>query len=830
MTASYCKIVLAARMRAGEATPALRVKSALEAQGHTVFLFTPRMWPGLFDDASRFKADMLARFFEVQCPDCLVVAEGLGASGLDIAAAHGVACGMLAATRAEAKSSVAASEGAPFDFAIALSGRSMQLEDIDGFDGAVGICAPMPDEGYVRTPLANLVAFGPGVMCVQDATPERIAFFDALAADKRFAGSAIRCFGEGWPERFASDPTFTHIAYSARSSAACVVFGDLDKGVQDADEKISNDLQGGGGNAPADALLTDEALVLVRADGAKLACVGEGLSPWRAERMDICEKDITEAREALIAAVADQRSSDAAFESRRLPVDSQGPFLDGSLLAALESVREQLSERGLMAGLPAPRTIVSVLGYVGMGNFGDEYILATVDRRLRELVCGCSIVAVGENPLHTLRERGIYSITLQDKRVLDRVLAASSAALVIAGLLFDQGIRWSIGKAELVSSMPHTDIAGIAAYVELAYMNDARPVLYGIGAGPLDVADGRSLVRLMGRLGALFLTRDEATAELIRSCRVRNEQVISLADCAFLGSASDTSFVDEWFASEGIDPASRRVVVVSLREYENAPADFAERVAAAISRVQAAHRDVVFTACILDSSDRALAERIGALLPAQAALRIFDAGERIEPVVDFLSRCSAGLSMRYHASLLLGSFCKPCVGLGYLPKVVSLYEDLGQTDTLLSMNADTAEIIAALESVLAFDTQRAFALTNRVSELRKKSGESESILLDAIASIAPAKRGEIPEELFLNRVANDIAEKDRLRAQIARERRSVEEARARCVEVERERDAARGEVEEYAHSYSYRVGSTLLTLPRKLREALSKGAKGPKES
>lgn len=778
MEKTYCKIVLVARMGAGIATPAFCAKRAFEKQGHTVFLFTPNMWPELFDEAGTFDATSLSRFFEVQRPDCLMLAEGIGACGLDAAASRGVAVGMLAAARSEAEASVAKSSGAPFDFAIMISGRSLRLEEVDGFEGVVGACAPAVDAAYSSTPIANLVAFGPGIMCLQDATPARVAFFDKLVADGRFGG-AVRCFGAGWPERFASDPTFTHIAYSARSSAACV---------------------------------------------------GEGLSPWRAERMDICEKDITEAHEALIAAVADQQSSDAAFESRRLPVDSQGPFLDGSLLAALESVREQLSERGLMAGLPAPRTIVSVLGYVGMGNFGDEYILATVDRRLRELIRGCSIVAVGENPLHTLRERGIYSITLQDKRVLDRVLAASSAALVIAGLLLDQGIRWSIGKAELASSMPHTDIAGIAAYVELAYMNDARPVLYGIGAGPLDVADGRSLVRLMGRLGALFLTRDEATAELIRSCRVRNEQVISLADCAFLGSASDTSFVDEWFASEGIDPASRRVVAVSLREYENAPADFAERVAAAISRVQAAHRDVVFTACILDSSDRALAERIGALLPAQAALRIFDAGERIEPVVDFLSRCSAGLSMRYHASLLLGSFCKPCVGLGYLPKVVSLYEDLGQADTLLSMNADTAEIIAALESVLAFDAQRAFALTNRVSELRKKSGESESILLDAIASIAPAKRGEIPEELFLNRVANDIAEKDRLQAQIARERRSAEEARARCAEMERERDAARGEVEEYAHSYSYRVGSTLLTLPRKLREALSKGAKGPKES
>lgn len=826
MEKSYCKIVLVARMGAGVATPAFCAKRAFEKQGHTVFLFTPNMWPELFDEAGTFDAAMLSRFFEVQRPDCLMLAEGMGARGLDAAASRGVAVGMLAAARSEAEASVAKSSGAPFDFAITISGRSLRLEELDGFEGVVGGgVAPAVDAAYASTPIANLVAFGPGIMCLQDASPARVAFFDELVADERFKG-AVRCFGAGWPERFASDPTFTHIAYSARSSAACVVFGDLGAGSQNANAPAdARDVK-----SPADALLTDEALVLVHTDGAMLACVGEGLSPWRAERMDICEKDVTAAREALIAAVVEQRSGDAAFESRRLPADSQGPFLDGSLLAALESVREQLAEQGLMAGLSAPRTIVSVLGYVGMGNFGDEYILATVDRRLRELVSGCSIVAVGENPLHTLRERGIYSITLQDKRVLDRVLAASSAALVIAGLLFDQGIRWSIGKAELASSMPHTDIAGIAAYVELAYMNDARPVLYGIGAGPLDVADGRSLVRLMGRLGALFLTRDEATAELIRSCRVRNEQVISLADCAFLGSGSKTSFVDEWFAAEGIDPVSRKVVAVSLREYENAPADFAERVAAAIARVQAAHRDVVFTACILDSSDRALAERIGALLPAQAALRIFDAGERIEPVVDFLSRCSAGLSMRYHASLLLGSFCKPCVGLGYLPKVVSLYEDLGQADTLLSMNADTADIIAALESVLAFDAQRAFALTNRVSELRKKSGESEGILLDAIASIAPAKREEIPEELFLNRVANDIAEKDRLQAQIARERRSVEEARARCAEMERERDAARGEVEEYAHSYSYRVGSTLLTLPRKLREALSKGAKGRRES
>lgn len=809
MTASYCKIVLAARMRAGVATPALRVKSALEAQGHTVFLFTPRMWPGLFSDAGRFKADMLARFFEVQRPDCLMVAEGLGASGLDIAAAHGVACGMLAATRTEAESSVAASEGAPFDFAIALSGRSMQLEDIDGFDGAVGICAPMPDEGYVRTPLANLVAFGPGVMCVQDATPERIAFFDALAADERFAGGAIRCFGEGWPERFASDPAFTHLVYSSRSSAACVVFDEA---------------------APVNALLTDEAIVLMRADGVALVGVGEVRSPWRAERMDELCAEEDAARDVLVRLVADAREACEPLESRKVSACDEGPFLEGALASALSSVRKQLAERGLMGGLPAPRTVVSALGYVGMGNFGDEYILATVDRRLRETVCGSTLIAVGENPMHTLIERGIYSITLADKRVLDRVLGASSAALVLAGLLFDQGIRWSIGKAEAVSSMLHTDIAGIAAYTELAFLNDARPIFYGIGAGSLDVSAGRDLVRLMGRLGALFITRDEATADLIRACRVRGDQIASRADIAFLGHVEQTVFVDEWLEHERIDPAKQRIVAVSLREYENAPSDFANRVASALSKTAAAHSDVVFVACVLNQDDVALAKRIAALLPKQVCLRIFNAGEQIASVADFLSRCAAGFSMRYHCSLLLGSFCKPCVGLGYLPKVVSLYEDLGQDSTLLSMDASAAQIEECLNAVLSFGAQRAFALTNRVTELRQMSADAESILLDAISSIASVKSGVLPCEFFLNAKTGEAQEIDRLRDEVARERERADAACAERNAAYAARDEARHEVEEYAESYSYREGSTLLTLPRKLREALSKGAKGPKES
>lgn len=176
-------------MGAGVATPVSCVKRAFEKQGHTVFLFTPKMWPELFDEAGTFDATALSRFFEVQRPDCLMLAEGIGACGLDAAVSRGVAVGMLAAARSEAEASVAKSSGAPFDFAITISGRSLRLEELDGFDGVVGACAPAIDAAYASTPIANLVAFGPGIMCLQDAMPARVAFFDELVADGRFGGA-----------------------------------------------------------------------------------------------------------------------------------------------------------------------------------------------------------------------------------------------------------------------------------------------------------------------------------------------------------------------------------------------------------------------------------------------------------------------------------------------------------------------------------------------------------------------------------------------------------------------------------------------------------------
>ena len=728
MSERYYKVVLVGTQQAGAWSGSRRVGAALESLGHTVLPFTPALWPQLFDAEGAFDASQLATFARVQRPDALLLADGVAAKGLGELAQAGLACGVVALTPGEAARSCGAPEAAAqIDFLLTAYADPQSATAPEGFHGVAANVAPAPDGAYVATPLACDVAWGPCLTCLQDATPERVAFMRAAADDERLSRLAVRCFGAGWPAPFQTGATCSNLPYAHRSASACVVFPPARE-----DDP-----------AAEDGLLSDEALALCAADGCAVVrldeaglVAGEAPAPAQAAALDA------------LAQACGAPAGGSAFASRRL-VPYGGPTLDEGLAQALGHVADALAPRGLMQGRPGPRLMVTMLGYFGRGNFGDEYVLTTVEARLRASWPGATLVAVGEDPMHTLRTRGVYCLTLADTHALDEALRRSSAALVAAGLLFDQGIRWTMGKAELLSAPRYSTIPGIAAFVELARMNGVKTLFYGAGAGPLDVLDARQLVRLMGDLGAEFLTRDQETADLILSCGAPGAQVQAKADVAFLGDSQPTAFCDEWLAREGIDLGGSRLVAVSMREYESCPSDFAQRVAHALDVVAARHADVEFAACVLDPSDAALAAQIGQAMAHAGRLHVFDAGEDIAPMADLLGRCAAGFSMRYHCTLLLSKGGAPCVGLGYLPKVTSLYHDLGLDEFLLGMDAGAAQMEQALEGVLGLGEGRLQELAGRVGALRRKAGQCEERLNALAGAAAPAKARELPSEFFL---------------------------------------------------------------------------------
>ncbi len=790
-SARYYRIALVADPHQGFCSFSWRIKEALEACGHTVMLFTPQLHPFLVDGEGCMDVAKLARFFAVQRLDCLLLADGVSPLGIDGALPKETALGAACATQAQAAAACDLdAKGRPLDFALSFSaGAKTQLSGLS--QAKVIEVPPLADRAWACTPLANTIACAPGVLLLQDETPDRRAFVDKLRSRcaKEKAPFSIRHAGRGWDGYEHVGTQRSALVYALRSSRAVVLFGEAGKHARDELDEL------------------DGLVALALEDGAAVISIGQ--VPMLHHHDRVCAFEGTAAAldacmEAL--SVEDEPCAPSDIEQRDMLED----VIDAALARAI-------SGHTIDAGTDRPRAIVATFGYYGMGNFGDEYILEAVDARVRALDPGASVVAISERPEHTLVNRGVYAVTPQGKAALDEVLAHSAAALVTAGLLFDQGIRWTMGKAEMLSDVPWPDIPGIAGYVSLAAMNGAQPLMYGIGAGPLDVPDSRRLVAFMGSAGAVFAARDEATAELLRACGVAGDQVVLTADTAFLAEPADASSATAFLSEHGLDAQKQRLVAVSLRDYEGQPADFARRVAVALDI--AADRDdrVRYVFCLLDAPDRALSDAVIANMRRADAALVYDAGNDVAAMAGMLSVCWSGVSMRYHASLLLLSSGKPCVGIGYLPKVESLFDEMGLAETLLELDASADDLYAAMARVAQGYDELCERVQAGCESMVARARVGEELLDRALSRQGRGKAGFVRRDFYLNDAsASDLRWQRRVDAAD-----ETAKLRARIEELEAEKRALSDRVQELEQSTSFKLGSALLKVPAACKDALA---------
>lgn len=761
----YYRIAIAGPCAEGSASLEWRSRAALEALGHTVFPFCPALQPWLFDDRGDLDAKALRRFLDVQRVDFLLLGQGcLLRHGDEIPATCAV--GLLASGTPYAARTAEAVAASKARFTLAVGEMAQRQE---GLPNAIAIAAAA-DAGWVLTPLANTIAQGPAVLCMQDGTEEGVGFMRGLRDVIAPVGIAVRCLGTGWPADLAlpssHDPLTNDVVYALRSGVACV------------------ELAGG---EPCD----DFVHALADAEGVPVV---RGSSP--------------EATAHEVVGLA------SGWRPHALPRQGSGELtLEGELARGLEEARAYLTP-GQAPGTDDRRTVVCAMAYVGCGNFGDEYIYQTIDRRLRHARPGSTLVAVSENPQHTLLHRGTYAISQADLALLDHVLVRSSVALVLAGLLFDQGIRWTMGKAETFGYPIHSDIPGITEFVTLAKLNGAQTIFHGIGGGPLEVEGSQRLVTLMGQLGARFLTRDEETTRLVRACPVPDAQATTAADIAFLGDAPHVPSVDAWLADNV--PQGNAPLAVSLRDYESNPPDFAERVAGALDGFVEAHPAVTPVFCILDPSDASLSRRVAAAMAHGVDVRAFDPRDDLDALVDLLTRCRLGLSMRYHCSLVLMRSGVPACGIDYLPKVGALYEELGATDALLPADATAGAMGEMLERLEAEHEERSRQVREASAAMTERAAEAERELLAKVDAARGAKAGAIGETFYVRDVPDvDLrqeAELQRIRDEFQGERDRLQ---AETDDLRRQLAEARDEVQAVRQSTSYRLGNAAVRIFRR---------------
>jgi len=299
-------------------------------------------------------------------------------------------------------------------------------------------------------------------------------------------------------------------------------------------------------------------------------------------------------------------------------------------------------------------------GYYGFGNIGDEAILASTVKALRNARPDLDIMVLSQHPEETSKT---YSVESYPRMSLGEVKkAVKRSDLVIFG-----------GGSLLQDA---TSFRSLLYYLSIIHISDfyEKPVVvYANGIGPINSRLGRLLTRrAMGKVQAVTVRDADSKEELLKIGVTKDIKVT--ADPAFLLEPSPDHLVREILESHEVD-AQESIVWIALRDI-NAPTWFYDQIKALVSLL----RKKGLSPCFLAMQDRDLA--LTAELNQDLAKMNIDPLPVVSNVTpeDALGILSCGqfcLGMRLHTLILSSRVAIPFIGVDIDPKISAFCRTAG---------------------------------------------------------------------------------------------------------------------------------------------------------
>lgn len=760
----FYRILVLADPAFGSLSLSSQAAIALEDAGHGITSMTTKRSPWLFeaaDDAGtaagkpafRVREGMLKPFLEKSRPSLVLLFDGISLSEPDLEAAK------------ERKVAIVNADPATDE-------DGFSLESVE-----TGIYRARFQPSFARshrsTQLANYIACGMCAVCCDAPGEKSVAAARALrdAMGQEDAPARVVGVGAGWTDDLRVDDGPESLAYAARNAVACVSFG------------------------------------LDREPTVHSACLAEGAPLVQADPED------PESVHAAAKAVAEACARTPRPTEWSQPEEARTSLLDAPdmdeqtecLVTTLETAN------ALPGGFESPAKHACLCGYYGIGNFGDEMIaehLAQSLQRKHGLVTVRAVCAVAPKAweLH-----GIETMEPADHAHVAQAVEGSQVLLITAGLLFDQGIRWTPGLASLLGPTAATDLPGLAQICVLAQACGTPAFFYGTGDGPLNVEAGRRCMRTAGLAGARFFTRNARSERLLLECGVPEENVSFAADTLFELEKPDEGPARAWAIRHDAD-LDARVVVVALRDWPGLPQDWTAVIARQFDRMAQAGCRFLFME--FDPQDAGVHNEVAERMQRKDAVLRYGAITDYEEALSLLGSAWGGFAMRLHCSLIMACFDKPSVGIGYLPKVEALFAELGLEELLVPLSFTEAQLEGTLDALVGEHDRFCEQAKQAVGREKERLAVATDAVSEALET--PLRQGE--RRYWLT--ARTLSEEGRARQ--AHLEGCLARSNARIAELENALREANGRAEALESSHSYRIGHALMKIPYTVKRALRK--------
>lgn len=348
-----------------------------------------------------------------------------------------------------------------------------------------------------------------------------------------------------------------------------------------------------------------------------------------------------------------------------------------------------------------PRVLIS--GYYGLGNAGDEAILAGLIEGFRQRAPEAELTVLSGDPGATAREHGVVAAP-RGLRSARHQIGLSDVVISGGGGLLQDVTSWRSPLYYL-------------AVVELA-RRARRPVAFvGQSVGPLRRSAIRWLARRVLSGVEAVAVRDRVSRKALLGLGLGREVEVT-ADLAFLMEPPTEEEMEAARRKAGVAAGEGPVAAVALRPDPAGEGgeDVAGRLGEAIGGVCGELGLRPLLVAMQPSQDVEFAGRVAAGMPlgAAAVAPVMPARE----LLALIAGCDLLIGMRLHALIFAALAGVPLVGISYDPKVDGLMEQLGMEAAASSRRLDLAALRKGIRTAWEGREAARAALTARTVELR----------------------------------------------------------------------------------------------------------------
>ena len=353
-------------------------------------------------------------------------------------------------------------------------------------------------------------------------------------------------------------------------------------------------------------------------------------------------------------------------------------------------------------------------GYYGFDNSGDEAMLASILRELREMKGDIRLMVLSKKPSETSRRYGVDSMARANPFSLIRIFNRT-------GMLISGGGNLIQDLTSFQSMVYYTSLMNYAKFCGLKVM------LYANGIGPLIRF---SSVRIAGRVlnkTDVITVREPNSYELLEKIGVNKPRISITADPVVSFKKPSDEKAAKILKIHSI-PEEKRTVVFSVRPWKGMEGDF-EPIFARIADYIAEKFDMlpVFVPLNTRKDTKVCSDIIG--LMNKPAVIINDENRAVN-LVGLISKADLLIGMRLHSLIYAAITGTPVVGIVYDPKVKHFIELMEQEDGGLIEELDFNNIIKLVNKVMENRDGYIEKLEMNMKKLRKLSSENAKMAIE----------------------------------------------------------------------------------------------------